>query len=172
MRGIVRGMSVLALLIAPLAGCSESTTDGAGGAAGMGGMAGVGGSAGEGGSGGTADPSDGIWTGTGAGDDGTFSICFNVREDGGALVRPFDSSNACLGYSINVQFDDCEAGFSTTEEVPIVDGIFRLFNDQGGLAGYWDITGTIDGDAAMGAATLSDVADGRCSGGWTATPEP
>jgi hypothetical protein len=175
MRRIVKWASVLALMIAPIAGCSEST-DATGGTAGMGGTGGDGGGAagigGDGGTGGVADPTAGIWTGTGDGADGTFSICFNVNESGDALVRPFDSNNACMGYSINIVFDECESGFSTTEEVAIVDGSFRLFNDQGGLAGFWDITGTIDGAAATGAAELAAVPDGTCSGDWSASPSP
>ncbi len=164
-------VAVCALLAMPLVGCSSSTNEGAGegGAGGQGGEGGSPGSGGEGGSGGEA-ASMGIWTGTGDGGDGTFFICFNVNEDGSALVRPLDSSNECMGWSLWVEFDGCEGGFSTTEEIPIVDGSFRLLNEQGGLAGYWDIQGTLDAQTASGEATVGAVPEGTCSGSWTASP--
>ena len=136
-----------------------------GGSAGVGGGAGAGGEAGSGG-----EATTGIWTGTGDGPDGTFFICFNVNEDGSALVRPFDASNECMGWSLWVEFDACEGGFSTTEEIPIVDGAFRLLNEAGGLAGFWDISGTFDGNNASGDAEVGAVPDGTCDGAWTASP--
>ncbi|RLB50179.1 MAG: hypothetical protein DRH23_04950, partial [Deltaproteobacteria bacterium] len=132
-------VSVFALLILPLAGCGESTPEGAGGTAGMGGAAGTGGEAG---TGGTEVVAPGLWTGSGQGDpDGPFTICFSVREDGSALVEPLDTNQECRGNSLWIEFQDCEGGFSTNEEVPIVDGTFQLFEQgTGPLAGYWDIT--------------------------------
>ncbi|MBW2404854.1 MAG: hypothetical protein JRF42_13840, partial [Deltaproteobacteria bacterium] len=65
-------------------------------------------------------------------------------------------------------------GFSTNEEVPIVDGTFQLFEQgTGPLAGYWDITGTLDGNTASGVADIGSVTpDETCSGSWEATPSP
>jgi hypothetical protein len=159
----------------PAAGCSGASTEGnggggVGGEGGESGQGGVGATGGEGGSGGTAPL--GIWTGTGDGGDGTFSICFNVNEGGSALVRPLDASNECMGSSLSVQFDACEGGFSTDEEIPIVDGSFSLLNQEGGLAGYWDISGTLDGDSASGSAEVGAVLEGTCAGSWTASPVP
>ena len=68
-----------------------------------------------------------------------------------------------------------EAGIewiATDEEIPIVDGSFRLLNQEGGLAGYWDISGTIEGDTASGDATVGAIPDGTCAGSWTASPTP
>ena len=163
-------VSVFALLILPLAGCGDSTPEGAGGTAGMGGAAGTGGEAG---TGGTEVGDTGLWTGSGQGDpDGPFTICFNVREDGSALVRPLDTNQECRGNSLWIEFQDCEGGFSTNEEIPIVDGTFRLLNEQGGMAGFWDISGTLNGNTASGEATVGAVPDGTCSGSWEATPSP
>jgi hypothetical protein len=69
-----------------------------------------------------------------------------------------------------VEFENCEGGFSTNEEIPIVDGSFHLLNQEGGLAGYWDISGTFDGNTASGEAEVGATPDGTCSGSWTATP--
>ena len=161
-------VSVFALLILPFAGCGDSTPEGAGGSAGMGGAAGTGGEAG---TGGTEVGDTGLWTGSGQGDpDGPFTICFNVREDGSALVRPLDTNQECRGNSLWIEFQDCEGGFSTNEEIPIVDGTFRLLNEQGGMAGFWDISGTLNGNTASGEATVGAVPDGTCSGSWEATP--
>ena len=163
-------VSVFALLILPFAGCGDSTPEGAGGSAGMGGAAGTGGEAG---TGGTEVGDTGLWTGSGQGDpDGPFTICFNVREDGSALVRPLDTNQECRGNSLWIEFQDCEGGFSTNEEIPIVDGTFRLLNEQGGMAGFWDISGTLNGNTASGEATVGAVPDGTCSGSWEATPSP
>lgn len=165
-------VSVFALLILPLAGCGESTPEGAGGTAGMGGAAGTGGEAG---TGGTEVVAPGLWTGSGQGDpDGPFTICFSVREDGSALVEPLDTNQECRGNSLWIEFQDCEGGFSTNEEIPIVDGTFHLFEQgTGPLAGYWDITGTLDGNTASGVADIGSVTpDETCSGSWEATPSP
>ena len=163
---------VLALLLLPLGGCSDTTTDGTGGAAGDGGEGGAAGTGGEAGSGGVVGSPTGAWSGSGQGGaDGSFTVCFNVRDDGDALVRPTAPAMDCDGNSLSVQFDDCEGGFSTTEIVPIVDGSFALLNEQGGLAGFWDISGMIDGDTASGEATVGAV-EGTCSGSWTASPAP
>ena len=164
-------VSVFALLVLPFAGCSGSTTEGA---AGAGGDAGAGGSAGAGGMAGTggSEPAPvGLWTGSGQGGaDGSFTICFNVREDGLALVPSLDVNAGCEGErSFAIVFDDCNGGLLTGEEVPIVDGVFHLFRDGAeAMEGYWDITGTIDGDTASGDATVGWIA--RCSGSWDATP--
>jgi hypothetical protein len=163
-------VSVLALLVLPFAGCSDSTNEGAagsGGDAGAGGTAGTGGMAGTGGS----EPAPvGLWTGSGQGGaDGSFTVCFNVREDGLALVPSLDVNPGCEGRSFAIEFDDCNGGLLTGEEVPIVDGVFHLFRDGAdAMEGYWDITGTIDGDTASGDATVGWIA--RCSGSWDATP--
>jgi hypothetical protein len=134
----------------------------------MGGAAGTGGEAG---TGGTEVGDTGLWTGSGQGDpDGPFTICFNVREDGSALVRPLDTNQECRGNSLWIEFQDCEGGFSTNEEIPIVDGTFRLLNEQGGMAGFWDISGTLNGNTASGEATVGAAPDGTCSGSWEATP--
>ena len=163
-------VSVFALLVLPFAGCSDSTTEGG---AGAGGDAGAGGSAGAGGMAGTrgSEPSPvGLWTGSGQGGaDGAYTICFNVREDGLALVPPLDASPECDNYSFMIEFDDCAGGLSTGEEVPIVNGVFHLVRHGAEpMEGDWDITGTIDGDAASGDATVGWIA--RCTGSWDATP--
>ena len=163
-------VGMFALLALPLAGCSGSTNEGAagsGGEAGAGGTAGTGGMAGTGGS--DAAPV-GLWTGSGQGGaDGTFTVCFNVREDGGALVPSLDANPGCEGRSFAIEFDDCEGALLTSEEVPIVDGVFHLFRDGAeAMEGYWDITGTFDGNTASGDATVGWIA--RCSGSWDATP--
>ena len=165
-------MLVFVLLILPFAGCSGSTNDGGGGDAGAGG---TGGAAGAAGAGGSEPAPPGLWTGSGPGGaDGAFTICFNVREDGNALVRPLNPSAECGASSLEVDFDpeNCEGGFATNEEIPIVNGSFRLLNEQGGLAGYWDISGTFDGNTASGEAEVGAIPDGTCSGSWTATPSP
>jgi hypothetical protein len=168
-------LGVFALLALPFGGCSGSTDEGAagsGGGAGTGGAAGAGGMAGAGGS----EPAPmGLWTGSGQGGaDGSFTICFNVKEDGSALVRPLDVNQECQGNSLWVEFADCEGGFSTNGEIPIVGGVFHLVSDgQGPLAGYWDIIGTFDGDTASGEADVGSLTPGEtCSGSWTATPGP
>ena len=164
---ILNWVSVFALLVLPLGGCSSETADGTGGGTGgdgTGGMVGTGG---------TDVVSTGLWTGSGQGDpDGPFTICFNVREDGSALVRPLDTNQECQGNSIWIEFQDCEGGFSTNGEIPIVDGTFHLFEEgTGPLAGYWDITGTFDGNTASGVADIGSTApDETCSGSWEAAP--
>ena len=163
--------ALFALLVFPFAGCSSSTNDGMDGSAGASGTAGSGGTAGAGGGGGSAASPVGLWTGSGQdAPDGPLTICFNVRDDGEALVRPVDPNQECQGNSLWVEFENCEGGFSTNEEIPIVDGAFRLLNEEGGLAGFWDISGTFDGNTASGEATTGAVGGGTCTGSWTATP--
>ncbi|MBW1906784.1 MAG: hypothetical protein JRJ24_16055, partial [Deltaproteobacteria bacterium] len=98
-------VSVFALLVLPFAGCSGSTNEGG---AGAGGDRGAGGSAGAGGS----EPFPvGLWTGSGQGGaDGAYTICFNVSEDGSALVPPLDASPECDNHSFGIEFEDCEGG--------------------------------------------------------------
>jgi hypothetical protein len=174
MRYLFGFMCVLALGVMPMVGCGE--TEGAGGSGGDGGNGGVGGDGGSagvggGGAGGSEPAPVGLWTGSGQGGaDGSFTICFNVREDGLALVPSLDVNAGCEGgHSFAIEFDDCNGGLSTGEEVPIVDGVFHLFRDGAdAMEGYWDITGTFDGDAASGDATVGWI--DRCSGSWDATP--
>ena len=167
-------VSVFALLVLPFAGCSDSTNEGAagsGGDAGAGGTAGTGGMAGTGGS----EPAAvGLWTGSGQGGaDGSYTICFNVREDGPALVPPLDASPECDNNSFAIEFEDCSGGLSIGGggvPIPIVDGVFHLLEEgTGPLAGYWDITGTFDGNTASGEAIVGAVV-GTCSASWEATP--
>ena len=166
---------VFALLVLPFAGCGSST-DGGGGDSGAGGTAGTGGtgSGGTGGAGGNGPIEPDLWTGSGqGGTDGAFTICFNVREDGQALRQPQFSAAECGLDSLKVEFDEtCGGFFSTTEEIQIVDGSFRLLNQQGGMAGYWDISGAFDGNSASGEATVQTLGDATCSGSWTASPAP
>jgi len=166
-------LGVFALLALPFAGCSGSTNEGTGGTAGAGGTAGTGGSAGTGGAAGTggSEPASmGLWTGSGQGGaDGSFTICFNVKEDGSALVRPLDANQECQGNSLWVEFDDCEGGFSTSEEIPVVGGAFHLVNEGLGA----DISGTFDGNTASGEADIASLTPNEtCSGSWDATPGP
>jgi hypothetical protein len=167
MRYLFGFLCVCALGLVPLVGCGSSEPEaeirGPGGSGGAGGMAGTGGS----------EPSPvGLWTGSGQGGaDGSFTICFNVREDGLALVPSSDVNAGCEGHSFAIEFEDCLGGLLTGEEVPIVDGVFHLFRDGAeAMEGYWDITGTFDGDTASGDATVGWIA--RCSGSWDATPSP
>jgi hypothetical protein len=53
-----------------------------------------------------------------------------------------------------------------------VNGTFHLFEEgTGPLAGYWDITGTFDGNTASGVADIGSVVpDETCSGSWEAAP--
>ncbi|MBT8467454.1 MAG: hypothetical protein HKN10_20115 [Myxococcales bacterium] len=168
---------LLALVSLIFVGCSSSNEDpnGMGGAGGVGGLGG-GGSAGAAGVGGTEPPATGIYTGTGDAPDGTFTICFVVNEEGTALVRPTVSSpgSTCStdpteAFAVEFDTDLCEGGLLTTEEIPIVDGMFELVNEEGGLAGYWVIRGTIDGSSAFGEAEVGVVAGGTCMGNWQAT---
>lgn len=98
MRYLFEFICVLALGVMPLAGCSDD--EGVGGSGGAGGMAGTGGS----------EPSPvGLWTGSGQGGaDGSFTICFNVSEDGSGLVPPLDASPECDNHSFEIEFDVCE----------------------------------------------------------------
>lgn len=176
MRDVISSWAIVfALLFLPFAGCSGST-DGGGGDSGAGGTAGTGGTGGggTGGAGGSDAVEPDLWTGSGQGGaDGAFTICFNVREDGQALSRPQLSTVECGLDSLKVEFEPpCEGFFSTNEEIEIVNGSFSLLNEQGGLAGYWDISGTFDGDTAAGEATVQAVGDSTCSGSWTASPAP
>ena len=85
-------------------------------------------------------------------------------------MRSLDANPGCEGYSFAIEFDDCEGALLTTEEVPIVNGVFHLLEEgEGPLAGYWDITGTFDGNTASGEAIVGAVV-GTCSGSWDATP--
>ncbi len=172
-----RMIAALAMFSLATVGCSSSSNEGSGGVGGLGGRGGVGGfggSAGAAGVGGSESPMNGIYTGTGDGADGTFSICFVVNEEGTALVRPPSSSpgSTCSTdptYSFAVEFDTCEGALLTTEEIPIDNGMFELVNEQGGLAGYWVIRGTIDGSSASGEAEVGEVSGGTCVGNWQAT---
>jgi hypothetical protein len=166
---------VLALVSLIFVGCSSSSNGDSDGMGGVGGL-GAGGSAGTAGVGGTEPPANGIYTGTGDAPDGTFNICFVVNEQGTALVRPPLPSpgSTCSTdptYSFAVEFDTdmCEGVLLTTEEIPIVGGMFELVNEQGGLAGYWVIRGTIDGTSAFGEAEVGVVSGGTCMGNWQAT---
>ena len=172
-----RTMAALAMLSVAAMGCSSSSSEGSGGMGGLGGAGGLGGSGGSAGAagvGGSEPPANGIYTGTGDGDDGSFAICFVVNEEGTALVRPLVSSpgSTCSTdptNSLAVEFDTCEGAFLTTEEIPIVNGMFELVNEEGGLAGYWVIRGTIDGSSAAGEAEVGEVSGGTCFGNWQAT---
>lgn len=168
-------MVVFALLVLPFAGCSSSTNGdggdggsggmagsggdaGSGGSAGSGGTAGMGGTAGDGGTGGngTANQS---WSGQGTGEDGPFTICLTVNEDGTALV--FDDG-AC-GWSFAVEFEACPTtpdAWATGQDVPIVNDVFTFSSS------FREINGTFTGDTASG-----DVTIGQCNGSWTAMPD-
>jgi hypothetical protein len=166
-------LSVFALLILPFAGCGGETNEeaaGSGGDAGAGGTAGSGGVAGTGGS----EPAPpGPWTGGGQGGaDGAFTVCFHVREDGNALVRPLNPTPECGAFSLEVDFDNDSCDFATNQEIPIVGGSFRLLNEGDGLGVFWDISGTFDGNTASGEAETGSIPNETCSGSWTATPSP
>jgi hypothetical protein len=163
-------LGMFALLALPLAGCGGSTNEGAAGSGGDAGASGTAGTGGMAGTGGSEPAPVGLWTGSGQGGaDGAFTVCFNVREDGGALVPSLDANAGCEGRSFAIEFDDCLGALLTSEEVPIVDGVFHLFRDGAeAMEGYWDITGTFDGNTASGDATVGWIA--RCSGSWDATP--
>lgn len=80
-----------------------------------------------------------------------------------------DANPGCEGNSFAIEFDDCEGALLTSEVVPIVDGVLHLFRDGAdAMEGYWDITGTFDGNTASCDATVGWVA--RCSGSWDAPP--
>jgi len=180
-------VAAFALMILPFAGCGGSTTEGGGGDAGAGGTAGSagtagasgtagnGGTAGGGGTAGTGGSGQitlGLWTGTGTGDgaDGPFTICFNVaysEVDDRTYLRKPPMSFAECNHALEVSFQECEGGFSTTGEIRVIDGAFREFFDQGT---YIDIAGTFDGDSASGTAELGENPNETCSGTWTATP--
>lgn len=174
MRYLFELICVLALSVMPLAGCSDDEgVGGSAGSAGTGGTAGSGGgTAGAGGMAGTggSEPSPvGLWTGSGQdAPDGPLTICFNVRDDGGALVASRDTNQQCQGCSLWVEFENCEGAFLTNEEIPIVDGAFNLLNE--GLSS--NISGTFDGNMASGEATTGAVGGGTCTGSWQATPSP
>lgn len=65
-------------------------------------------------------------------------------------MRPGDTNQECQGNSLWVEFENCEGGFLTNEKIEIVDGTFHLLNEQGGLAGYWDIRGTFRRQRGIG----------------------
>jgi hypothetical protein len=191
MRYLVGLVCVLALSVL---GCSGSTNgnggsggnggdggsagSGGGGAGGDGGSGGLGGSAGSGGTGGVAGNGGtggvqeitlGLWTGTGDGEDGPFTICFNVALDpidGYFLGKPIMFLAEC-NYGLAVEFQECQGAHLTSGAGEIVDGSFRYFFDQGTCV---DVSGTFVGDTASGEATTSELSGGRCTGSWTATP--
>jgi hypothetical protein len=171
-------VGVFSLLILPFAGCSGSTNEGGAGSggAGSGGDAGAGGAAGTGGMAGTggSEPAPpGLWIGSGQGGaDGAFTICFHVREDGNALVRPLNPSAECGASSLEVDFDNDNCDFATNAEIPIVGGSFHLLNEGGGLGVFWDISGIFDGNTASGEAETGSIPNETCSGSWMATPSP
>lgn len=167
-------IAMFALLALPLAGCSGSSNGGTGGAAGTGGTAGSGGAAGaggtagtggmaggggDGGSGGNGATANQSWSGQGDGEDGPFTICLTVNEDGSALV--FDAEGAC-GWPFAVQFDSCEGtgDWASNEDIPIVNGAFSHSSQ------FREISGTFDGNTVSGDVTIT-----TCSGSWTATPD-
>jgi len=190
MRYLFGLLCVCALGVVPLVGCGE-TAEGAGGTAGSGGRAGTGGTGGSAGAGGTAGSggsagsggtgggggsgliTEGLWTGSGDGADGAFTICFNVSfsvvQDRYFLRKPPVFLAEC-NYALEVAFQDCEGGLSTTGEIPFTGDSFRTQFDQAGV--FYDIGGTFDGDTASGQATTNSASGGRCSGSWNATPSP
>ena len=198
MRHLIGFLCVCALGLMPLVGCGETTGDGR-----SGGSAGTGGSAGSGGAGGSAPIKSGLWLG---GDplsntDGTpfdtgWAICFNVNEDGTALVTSADCDidqddvEACsleISWKSDVGKDGFEEPCGTdgwprdnfgwprdnlgiTEDVSIEDNSFEIPTPDGG-----GITGTFDGDTATGTARvviLLGMGGGSCEldGVWTAAP--
>lgn len=170
-------MVVFALLVLPFAGCSSSTngnggnggdggsggTDGSGGAgggAGSGGAAGIGGMAGNGGAGGNGTATQ-SWSGQGTGEDGPFTICLTVNEDGNTLV--FDGDGTC-SWSFAVQFESCATrpdAWATAQDIPIVEGSFSFSSSRG------EISGAFAGDTVSG-----DVRVAQCNGSWTVRPDP
>jgi len=180
-RFILNWVGVLALLVLPLGGCSDTTTDGTGGAAGSGGEGGAAGAAGTGGEaggggaagiggigggGGTVAVPPGVWTGTGmGGSSGSADVCFVVNAEGTALTQGTDSEQPCQLFAWEVMFDDCAGSFSYKLDIPIEDGSFELI-----LEGPPDIEvrGTFDGNTATG--EVSSAGDATCSAQWEAAP--
>ena len=176
-RILVSCLSVIALLLLPLVGCSDSTNEGAGGTGAVGGIAGGGGNggaSGEGGSagaggmaggGGTEATPPGLWTGSGVGgSSGSFDICFHVNEEGTALTQGTDPDQACQFFAWEVRFTGgCVGGFQYKPDIPIVDGSFELVNP-----GSYDLRGTFDGATASGEVTVIGVE--TCSAQWEAIP--
>lgn len=170
-------LSVIALLLLPLAGCSGSTSEGAGGSGATGGIAGgsgSGGAAGEGGSagaggmaggGGTEATPPGLWTGSGVGGSaGSFEVCFNVNQEGTALTQGTEPGQACEFFAWEVLFTGgCVGSFSYKPDIPIVEGSFELVDP-----GFYDLRGTFDGATASGEVTVIGVE--TCSAQWEATP--
>ena len=170
-------LSVIALLLLPLAGCSGSTNEGAGGTGATGGIAGGGGNggaAGEGGSagvggmaggGGTEATPPGLWTGSGVGGSaGSFDICFRVNEEGTALTQGTESGQPCEFFAWEVKVTGaCVGGFAYKPDIPIVDGSFELVQP-----GSYELRGTFDGATASGEVTVIGVE--TCSSQWEATP--
>jgi hypothetical protein len=165
-----RSACVLALVSAPVMGCSSSGGDGGGGdggggiggTAGTGGSAGTGGEAGVGGTAGTDTITTGLWTGEGSDGPGApWTICFSVNEAGDALTAdPIE----CQAFAIQVELKGCPDSIWWRPDIPIVDGSFRLTEP-----GMYDIQGTLDGDTASGEATFTrDGID--CTGQWDASP--
>lgn len=134
-------------LALPLAGCSGSDNGGAAGGAG------------DGGSGGNGSAVTQSWSGQGDGEDGPFTVCLTVNEDGTALV--FDAEGAC-SWSFAVQFESCDGtgDWASGQDIPIVNGAFSHSSQ------FREISGTFDGNTASGDVTIT-----TCSGSWTATPD-
>jgi len=174
---VLSWLSVFALLMLPIGGCSGTTDDGTGGTAGSGGAAGTGGMAGGGGAagvggtaggGGTGMIPPGIWTGTGIGGSaGSADLCFAVNAEGTALTQGADSEQPCQFYAVEVTFGDCAAGsFAYKPDIPIVGGSFELIL-LGGPTEY-EFRGTFDGNTAAGEVTTTG--DATCSAQWEAVP--
>ena len=173
-------VSVLALLLLPLGGCSGTDdgtggTGGTGGAAGTGGMAGAGGEAGAGGAagiggvgggGGSVVVRPGVWIGTGmGGSSGSVDLCFVVNEDGTALTQGTDSEQPCQFWSVEAMFNDCAGSFTYKPDIPIVDGSFELINPG---PPDIEVRGTFAGNTATG--EVSSTGDVTCSAQWEASP--
>jgi hypothetical protein len=185
MRYLFGFLCVCALGVVPLVGCSETS-----------GTGGSGGSAGNGGAGGSAPIKSGLWLGgsPASNTDGTpfdtgWAICFNVNEDGTALVASADcdiDQDDDEAYSLEISWNDdvgkdhneepCNTDewqreeLGITEDVSIEDNSFEIFTGDGG-----SITGTFDGDTATGTARLvisPGMGHASCEldDGWTAAP--
>lgn len=177
MRIFVNCVSVVALLMLPLVGCSSSTTDGTGGAAGeggvdgaageggSGGMAGEGGTAGVGGGGGMEATPPGLWTGAGVGgSSGSVDICFNVNAGGTALTVGTEPGAPCQFWSVEAVFTgDCVNSFTYRPDIPIVDGSFEMV-----VPDSFEVRGTFDGGMASGEVMM--LVGPPCSAQWEATP--
>ena len=118
-----------------------------------------------------------------------WAICFNVNEDGTALVASADcdiDQDDDEAYSLEISWkndvgkDHNEEPCNTdewqrdklgiTEDVSIEDSSFEIFTQDGG-----NIAGTFDGDTATGTARVvfsPGMGHDECNldGGWTASP--